>query len=619
MAFGVPKKRVLIVGGEGVALFASSSRGIEREAVFSWEVPNFDRLLGDALTEQHRNDPVLILFDGTDQTYRKEENIPKLSGFDRKRFIKRKLEQSFPSYPVRTFMQFKPPGENPFYLFVALPETDRLDNIAADMLESGSQLDGFGLLPTESVGLAQTLAAKVFRNEDAPSRWSILISQHETGGLRQVITRNGAMALTRCTPTSEAGVHGPGWAEEVMREFKATLAYIARFGYTAEEGLDVMVICSSIEKQFFSDKSLPVTNFKCLTPAEALFAIGVKGISLGDSNFGDVLHAAWVAKKRSLFAQVVVPSLQRIMVPRKAARLVSGFLALALVGLGFFVFSQYSDYASIKQDVMESTRQKELLDQEYTQDMKAFDAYPVQPKVMRSMLAVKDKVEKNSINITPLLNVLHHSLSRDEDIKLTDLSFEHAATNLFDPKADAAPPPVQPPAAAPGQPPAPVVIDMRNKVAIRFVYSLPSSIDLEHKVLRAESLQKKLQQEFPGYNVTIVSQFGKVTRTGQFRGQTGETPSTNPADTNLPPQASATQPGQPDLQTIEQQQQKILEAAQAQVGANAAAVQQALAAQREMMKAAAAKTAQAAGGGTAAAPAAKQEDTAEFQMTGPPL
>jgi hypothetical protein len=429
-----------------------------------------------------------------------------------------------------------------------------------------------------------------------------------------VITRNGVMALTRCTPTSEAGVHGPGWAEEVMREFKATLAYIPRFGYTAEEGLDVMVICSSIEKQFFSDKSLPVTNFKCLTPAEALFAIGVKGISLGDSNFGDVLHAAWVAKKRSLFAQVVVPSLQRIMVPRKAARIVSGVLAIALVGLGFFVFSQYSDYASIKQDVVESTGQKQLLDQEYTQDMKAFDAYPVQPKVMRSMLAVKDKVEKNSINITPVLNVLHHSLDSDEDIKLTNLSFEHAATNLFDPKADALPPPPQPPPPAAGQPPVPAVKDLRNKVTIRFAYSLPSSIDLEHKVLRAENLQKKLQQTFPGYDVAITSQFGKVTRTGKFQGQTGETLGTDAADANSPVQASS---AQPDLQTIQQQQEKILEAAQAQGGANAAAVQQALAAQREMMKAAAAKT--AAGGGAIAATAVKQEDTAEFEMTGPPL
>jgi hypothetical protein len=232
MAFGVARKRVLVVGGEGVTLFGPTSRGIEREAALSWEVPNFDQQLEEALTEQNRSDPVLILFDGADQTYRKEENIPKLSVLDRSRFIQRKLEQTFPSYPVRASVQVKPPGERPFYLFAALPETDRLDSIAADMLEAGVQLSGFGLLPAESVGLVQALAAKVF-NEDRPSRWAVLISQHETGGLRQVVVKNGNLALTRITPTSEAGVHGPGWADEVMREFRGTLSYIARFGYMA--------------------------------------------------------------------------------------------------------------------------------------------------------------------------------------------------------------------------------------------------------------------------------------------------------------------------------------------------------------------------------------------------
>src|SRR3954471_12504791 len=169
MAFGAARRRVLMVGGEGVTLFGPTARGIEREAALSWEVPDFDQQLVEALNEQNQGDPVLILFDGVDQTYRKEENIPKLSFFDRSRYIKRKLEQSFPNYPVRASVKVKPPGENPFYLFVALPETDRLDNIAADMLEAGVPVAGFGLLPAESVGLVATLAAKMFNKEEKQS------------------------------------------------------------------------------------------------------------------------------------------------------------------------------------------------------------------------------------------------------------------------------------------------------------------------------------------------------------------------------------------------------------------------------------------------------------------
>jgi len=503
-----------MVGGEGVTLFGPTARGIEREAALSWEVPDFDQQLVEALNEQNQGDPVLILFDGVDQTYRKEENIPKLSVFDRARYIKRKLEQSFPNYPVRASVKVKPPGENPFYLFVALPETDRLDAIAADMLEAGVPVAGFGLLPAESVGLVSTLAGKIFTREDKQSRWAVLISQHETGGLRQVVVKNGNLALTRITPTSEAGVHGPGWADEVMREFKATLTYIARFGYTAEEGLDVMVICSSIDKQFFSDKSLPVTNFQCVTPSEALTAIGSKGVSLGETNFGDALHAAWVAKKRTLTAPVVVPSIHHIMVPRMGAQLASGFLALALVGMGFFLFSQYGDYISTRNDVAERQRQKDLLDQDYAKESKVFDTLPVKPQVIKSVLSVKQIVDSSSVNITPTLNVLRHAL--DNDIKLNSLTFSHDASDVFKAGTIEGQKELQKnPSKAGG----------KGSVTISFKFSLVGSLDLEHKVKRVEELVKALQQKFTGYNVRVVHQFANVSRTGgTFNGQVGTTP-----------------------------------------------------------------------------------------------
>ncbi len=504
MALMASRKRVLMVGGEGVTLFGPTARGIEREAAISWEVPNFDQQLVEALSEQNRADPVLILFDGADQTYRKEENVPNLAFYDRARYIKRKLEAAFPSYPVRASVQVKPPGEQPFYLFVALPETDRLDNIAADMMEANVPVAGFGLLPAESVGLVRALADKIFVKENKVSRWAVLISQHETGGLRQVVVKNGNLALTRITPTSEAGVHGPGWADEVMREFRATLTYIARFGYTAEEGLDVMVVCSSIDKQFFNEKSLPVTNFQCLTPLEALTAIGSKGVSLGETNFGDAVHAAWVAKKKSLSAPIIVPSIHRIMVPRMVAQLAGGVLALTLVGAGFFLFSQYSDYISVKEDLADRQHQKELQEQEYAQDSKVFDAYPVKPDLIKSVMSVKQLVDRSSVNITPTLNILRKAL--DNDIKLSSLSFSHDASDIFKEGNSA-----EPQKSTEKE-------KSRGSVTIRFKFTLVGSLDLEHKVQRAEVLVKTLQQKFPGYEVRIVSQFGNVSRTGKFEG-----------------------------------------------------------------------------------------------------
>ena len=515
MAIMGTRKRVLMIGGEGITLFGPTARGIEREAALSWEVPNFDQQLIEALNEQNSADPILILFDGADQTYRKEENVPNMARFDRIRYIKRKLEQAFPSYPVRASVMVSPPGEKSFYLFVALPETDRLDNIANDMLEAGVSLAGFCLLPAESVGLVKALAGKVFSKDDKPSRWAVLISQHETGGLRQVVIRNGNLALTRITPTSEAGVHGPAWADEVIREFKATLTYIARFGYTAEEGLDVMVICSSIEKQFFSDKSLPVTNFQCLTTTEAFAAIGSKGVSLGETNFGDALHAAWVTKKRSLGLSIMVPSIHRIMVPRMVARLASGILALALVALGFFVFSQYSDYLTIKNEITERQRQKEVSEHEYAEASKVFDSLPVKPQIIRSVLAVKQRVDNGSVNITPTLYTLRSALNND--VKLSSLSFKHDAPGIFGAAGGVADVPK----------PAGAQEKDHGTVTIKFKFSLTGGKTLEDEVKYAEGLVLTLKQKFPGYDVKILSQFGAYSANGKFDSQAGAAPGAN--------------------------------------------------------------------------------------------
>jgi len=130
------------------------------------------------------------------------------------------------------------------------------------------------------------------------------------------------------------------------------------------------------------------------------------------------------------------------------------------------------------------------------------------------MLAIQKLVNDSTVDITPTLNVLHHAL--DNDIKLSSLSFTHDAKGLFGlAKASAAIHKSVAPVPA-GQ--------ERGKVTIKFKFTLVGgSLDLEHKVQRAESLQKSLQQRFPGYDVRIASQFGSVTPTGQFKGEAGAT------------------------------------------------------------------------------------------------
>ena len=320
----------------------------------------------------------------------------------------------------------------------------------------------------------------------------MLIGQHEAGGLRQVIVKDGRLALTRMTPPSEGGLQGPGWVEGVIHEFKATLTYITRFGYAADDGLDVIVVCGDAEKKIFDQKTLPVTNFQCIRIADALAVIGSRGRSLGEINFGDALHAAWASKKMFLAVPIEVPSIQRIMIPRLASRIASVALVFSFLILVGLAFSVYSEYVPLKDSVAQKRSQKVPLDLEYGQEAKKFAALPVKPFIVRKTLAVQELLDDSSINITPTLNVLRNAL--DDDIRLEELTVEHS------------------PAA---------VARNRGSVKIVFRFTFAGRMSEEQKVGRTERVAQTMKQFFPGYDVVISAMFGRISRGGKFESMAG--------------------------------------------------------------------------------------------------
>lgn len=506
--------RVLLTGGEGVVLYAPTARGMQRETAISWDVPNFEQVLADTLAGSNQRKSVLVLFDGADQTYKRETIGQKMSFIDRPRFVKRKLELTYPSYPIRAAQEIKPPkntkrGQHkPSYLFVALPEIEQLDRIGNALFESGVPVSGFGLLPMESSGLVTELAEKSFGKAEGRSRWSVLIGQHETGGLRQVVVKDGNLALTRLTPTSDAGASGPGWVEEAAREFRATLTYISRFGYSSDDALDVMIICGDIEKQFFDPKTMPTARFKCLNPSEALRTIGIKSAGLEKSNFADAVHASWAGRKGKLALPMVVPSIQRIRAPRQHVRIASVALGLSAASICYLALQGYWSYSQLKSEIGEKQNQRTMLQREYDEEAKVFEGLPVKPETVQAAMDVKESLEKETINLRPLLHKLKDTLGNE--IHLQELTVEHTPT--------AALTGTQPGVFAPAGSP-----EDRGKVKMTFKFTLPDAMALEQKVTRAEQLAVTLRSVFPNYNVSIVSQFGKVQRGGKFTGDAGNT------------------------------------------------------------------------------------------------
>ena len=513
-------KRVLLLGGDGVVIYGPSGSGVEREASLAWDMPNFDELLVEALGKQNANKQVIVLFDGADQTYRKEENIPKLSAVDRPRFVKRKLELAFPNYPIRASIEIKPPkikgrksSAPASYLFVALPETDQVDRVGRAILESGVPVGGFGLLPAESVGLAPALAEKIFAGEPGGiGRWTVLIGQHETGGLRQVVVKDGNLALTRLTPTAEGGVSGAAWAEEVTREFRATMTYISRFGFNPDEGIDVIIISDDISRQFFDAQAMGVKRLRGISVSDALRLMGAKSFGLEKTNFADGLHAAWVSKKRALRLPIRVPSLHQIMAPRLAAQGAAIVLVFSALALVYMAFSSIQQNYVLNQEIEQRQSQRGMLERELAQESKVFDTLPIKANLLKGTLNVKNFITLNTVPVAGVFQRLKSVLGNAIVVNSIDYKHEPASTLQLEGVAGV------PGAFVPPPPPGTVVPSERGLIKLSFTFSLPGSMPLEQKVNTAEALQKKLQEAFPGYAVKIDTQFGRVNREGRFEG-----------------------------------------------------------------------------------------------------
>lgn len=513
-------KRVLLLGGDGVVIYGPSGSGVERETSLAWDMPNFDEQLVEALGKQNANKPVIVLFDGADQTYRKEENIPKLSAVDRPRFVKRKLELAFPNYPIRASLEIKPPkvkgrsvGGQASYLFVALPETDNVDRVGRAILESGVPVAGFGLLPAESVGLGPALAQKIFAGEPGGvGRWTVLIGQHETGGLRQVVVKDGNLALTRLTPAAEGGVSGAAWAEEVTREFRATMTYISRFGFNPDDGLDVIIISDDISRQFFDAQSMNIKRLRCIPVMDALKLLGAKSFGLEKTNFADGLHAAWVSKKRALRLPIRVPSLHQIMAPRLAAQGAAIAMVFSALALVYMAFSSVQQNYVVGQEIEQRQSQRGMLERELAQESKIFDTLPIKANLLKGTLNVKTLLDTNTVPVSGVLQRLKSVIGNS--IFLNSIEYEHDTSAKL---------PLDAPVGAKGAfvpppPPGSVQPSERGLIKLTIKFSLPSEMPLEQKVNTAEALQKKLQEAFPGFNVKIDNQFGRVNREGRFEG-----------------------------------------------------------------------------------------------------
>lgn len=298
----LPTHRLLLVGEQGVILYAPEADGVHRALSIGWEAHDFGARLAQACAGEAAPQPMTILFNDGGSSYRREENVSMSE-------CRKKLDAAFPraQFPARALLEVPAEGS---CLLVAMPADARFDMLGRALSDAHVRIDSCGVLPVESTGLVNALADKVFGG-GRKSRWASLIGQHETGGLREVVTRDGNLALTRLIPLEEGQRHGAGWAAAVAKEFRLTKDYLVRFGYAEKDGLDVMVVCGKPEARLLASEKLPATRLRCLTLAESLSLLGHGSGARNGGDFADDLHAAWAEHQDRLTMPIPTQELMR--------------------------------------------------------------------------------------------------------------------------------------------------------------------------------------------------------------------------------------------------------------------------------------------------------------------
>ncbi len=411
-SFLSPARTILLTSDDALYIYSSGPKGVKLVEVVPWDMENFSDHSSRVVREECASKPILILNDMVEQHYRKER-VPPVSPMDKAAVVKRKLLVAFPNYPIRAALPLKEKIQGSagvkgsIYIFSAVPLTEQLSKTIDTFKKSLAGIVGFGLLPVESSGMVKALSSKITKKGKKQSTWTIFIGQHKNGSVRQVVTKNGELALTRMTPIVDTDDDPARWVSEIHQEFKATMSYLARFGYSQADGLDVIVIANPETGGLLREAMDDVEcNFKALSVSEAAKLLGLAIGEQEEDRHADVLHIAWNGRKSALTLSMKSKELDSVKLPRQAALAASVMLVGALCYFGFQISQQIPKMSEVTENIERLQRQRGGLEEEYAREAKRREGVEFNALLVKKSLAIFEELEEQNVNPLSFIKVI---------------------------------------------------------------------------------------------------------------------------------------------------------------------------------------------------------------------
>lgn len=529
ITFMSPNRTVLLIGDETLSIYSVTARSVRLIDTISWQVDDFVPTVTRLLRKECGAKPVLILNDMTDQYFKGGQRLPSVGMMDKQNVLKRKLQVAFPNYPIRGALLIKKKrGERSasvdkgvanirtsgdLYLFAGVPMAEQLAKTFEAVKASMVSVAGFTLLPVESSDMVRALSVKLAGKERRPNEWAVFIGQHQSGALRQVITRNGQLAMTRITAVAANEGDYQAWAMDVYQEFKATLGYLSRYGYNSEDGTDLMVVASAEAGGALEGMIDIPCNFTSFTANEAARTLGLTIGAQEDARFADPLHAAWCGRKTSFILKMEAADLSRIHQPRQAAAAAIVLLMAGTAYLGWVTASESQKMLTVRTDIADQKLVLSKAQAEYDEEVKRLEALGYDVKLIQASLNTFRSFEENRMQTIGLLKKISEGLGNElrvDQIDVKDLAHNTQQSSAVDLTRikDAAL------AAAGGE-------DKPPRVETTIFMSFPQTITPEEGRKQIDDLERRLKSLLPQHTVWVEKNVGSKDYTETTSGEAG--------------------------------------------------------------------------------------------------
>jgi len=504
------RRRVLVVADDALLLATATGGSVELELQLPFGEDSDLTPLLEAL-RRRRYLPLVVFMDVLQQSYRREV-LPKVSFFDQPRVVSRRLDLTFPQSDLRAAMRMPGKSEESGpsrveYLLAALPKSTQIDRLFGTLAANGIGFTSICLLPIEAMSLVGALAERLPLPDppaaeeaaaEAP-RWTILVSPQRTGGIRQLVTKDGRLVLSRLTPdptlVEEADPAGGEAAPAVRKvlgaviaeELEATLGYVSRLGYNRREGLRVVALCDGETGEALRAAALPLRDLQCLTPAEAGRKLGLSGVDPDGSNRGDLLFVAWLGRRLLPVMPMLSPEQRKRRRVATAAAAATLLLLATALHQGVEVGQRYLTVDGLEEQRQAQQRLLGELRGELQRETGLLGDFPVSAAVVtRALELYHSRLERRPAwaDLVGRIGAVN-----GPDQQLTDLVWRREA----------------------GQ----------DRVTLELTYRLAPDRELEQVAAQTERILEELRRRFPESRVTVREHAVDFTADQALRGGAG--------------------------------------------------------------------------------------------------